>query len=490
MRTFIKTCLAMAVCGILFACDGGSAYDPVAEKNKQDVAALSNQLTDLEKVVDDLKATIDMLKQELAAMGSNSAAAQSVKELIEQLTAKQENVEEFMADVQSKIEAGEITSITDEVAQGLDAVITDVLEVGEAVGELDVEFSNPALNEKLESLQESLDSWVEDADKAAHGFGQPEKEDSSTSQKVKKVKKIQTKDEYYDYTMTVAFEYDAAGRITRLKESWNEGGYSGDYQYVFDYNTLRKIYIADEDGYEYALTLDSKDRVTKLVYAKDDIYTYAYDSDGNLKYIHDDMIDASVRFDFSYMNGALKAMAYDIDYGSDYQSSSTLDASSWFSHKYPSNTINMDLNLYLLGLDADSFCYFGPNYGKVGDYFIEVCLSPYAGEIPMDPGMPGDWTDDPNYYETETRTWSQVEQEGDTLPLTYTFDSDKCPTQVKASVTVQLYEYTITRTAGQVVEQFEDGTTYYEVVTTTSNPVPVGNPETCNRITDITYYAG
>lgn len=488
MKTFIKTILALTMFGVLIACDGGSS-NPEAEKNKQDIAELSSQLTELEDICRDLESTIDLLKQELATMGSNSADAASVQAVIDQLTAKQESIESFKADFESKIEAGEITSITPDVTAGLDEAINDVIEAGEAVSNLDVEFTNPALNEKIEGLKESLDSWVEDADDAAQGFGQP---DPSVPQvKVKKVKKIQTVDEYYEETRYVEFEYDAEGKVSKMIEAYIDGEYTEEYRYTFDHGTIRKIYIEDSEDNEYALSTDSKEKVTKLVYDEDEIYSYEYDVDGNFTSIKDEMSRGSISYDFSYLNGALKTISYDIDYGSEYQSSDDIDVSSWFSHKYAGNTINMDINLYLFGgLDMEAFCYFGPHFGKTGGYFIEKCISLYAGGMDA-PGMPmASWTEDPNYHETFTRTYNDVlEPQGEYMSLKYTFDGDNCPTEITSAVTFQKYEYTVTCTAGNIMEEYEDGRTLYEVVTTTSDPTPVGNPQTCNRTTSITYYA-
>ena len=483
MKTFIKTILALTMFGVLMACDGGSS-NPEAEKNKQDIAELSSQLTELEDICRDLGSTIDLLRQELAAMDSNSADAGSVQAVIDQLTVKLESIESFKADFESKIEAGEITSITPDVTAGLDEAINDVIEAGEAVSNLDVEFTNPALNEKIEGLKESLDSWVEDADDAAQGFGQP---DPSVPQvKVKKVQKIQKHDEFYGDIHYVEFEYKTDGKVSRMTEAYVDEGQTESMRYIFDHSTVRKIYVEDAEDNEYALSLDSKGNVFKLVYADDDVYNYEYDADGYMKLFESENLYGSSKFEFSYLNGALNSLSYSVDYGEYNQDSDVIDLSSWFSHKYPNNTINMDINMFLMGWDQEAILYLAPHFGHVGGYFIEKCMSVYgAGDVPHELGR---MTDDPNYYETSTYTYNDVlDYQEDFLPLTYTFDSDNCPTEITGEVKFQKYERTITYTAGDLVKQHEDGTSYYEIVATYGDPTPVGEPKVYKQTTTITY---
>ena len=467
--------MMMAMCAVI-GCDGGSSN--AEEKNKQDVAALSSQLAELEAVVDDLTNTIAMLKLELVKLEPNSEAAQSISKAIEELTEKVETIGQFKSEMESKISSGEITSITDDVMGDLDSIMSEVSEVGDVVGELveqGVEFSNPALAEKLEELKEGTNSWLESADSASQGFGQPE---PVSPVKVKKVAKIQVGDDESGDIHTLEFEYDAEGRVSKMKEVIKDEVCS----YTFDYSTTRKILVTDNDGASYTFSTDNKGRVVKLVYTRYSVpvtISYEYDSNGNLVLRKEEYQNSTNCWNYTYLNNKFKTLSFERrnEYG---QEDGEIDFSSFYSHDYSAGTINMDINMFVVGYDDSAVFFVGPHFGKYGDYFMEKCVNYHAAKAP-DYMPPYYETDDPNYFETQEVHYT-VGPEEEFLPLTYTFDADNCPVKIESSIVLQEYKYVLTCRAG---ESLGDGR--YAVEVTKTEPVSVGGPVTYKRTITITY---
>lgn len=472
MKNWIKSVLAMVVVCAVIGCDGGSS--DTEEKNKQDVAALSSQLAELEAVVDDLTSTIAMLASELVKLESNSEAAQSISKAIAELTEKVETIGQFKSEMESKISSGEITSITDDVMGDLDSIMSDVSEVGDIVGELveqGVEFSNPALAEKLEELKEGTNSWLESADSASQGFGQPE---PVSPVKVKKVAKIQVDDDESGDIHTLEFEYDAEGRVSKMKEVIKDEVCS----YTFDYSTTRKILVTDNDGASYTFSTDNKGRVVKIVYndrhSGPVTISYEYDSNGNvvLKTYEHQRYNYTTCWKSAYSNN--KFITYSLEDEPEY---GTYDFSSFYSHNYSAGTINMDINMFVFGCGDYAVFFVGPHFGKYGDYFMEKCANYHAPDY-----IPPYETEtaDPNYFQTLEVHYT-VGPEEEFLPLTYTFDADNCPVKIESSVTVQEYKYEVTYSAGESL-----GEGRYAVEVKKTEPVSVGLVTYKRNIT-ITY---
>lgn len=491
MKKFLLGLLSVTAFGFI-SCDSHGGTEETYDKskvNKEYMESVLASMTELDNISDELESTIALLKAELNHLSASDA--EKVESAINQLEAKkgliddkksalQEKVEKQLAD----IESGVTDEISDDIFSDISDVVNDVADVTDIVGELDVEFSNPELTSKLDSLKEAAGDWTEDSADSLEN-NQNINNDQAPQVAVKKVSKITISDG--ESVIVAEYKYDAEGRLNTLDVTGGESKYS----YFYNYDRVGRIQVEIGDDFEVfekmVFRLDSKNRVVEVL-EKGESSVIEIEYDQKSGYTQSIDFGNGVSYQFEYSNGMVTEWKYvNNNYGGG--GADTLPIpSDWFAHKYPNGKINIDLNMQLFNAECAYPVPFMLNTGKFGDYLVERRMISFK----VNDSVPTDrlaTTDNPDYTFTETVEYSEVmATDDDWNVITYEFDSEGCPVKMTNQVSIQHYSKTCTYRAGDIEFRDEEtGYTLYRIELVSESEPVKGKLTTRSEITTIEY---